>query len=362
MKSYPSTFGDIHLSTDTDTLYGLLEQIDRSSTVILADTNTTLFCYPLIAEGLGPVQLITMPAGEEHKSLETCEEVWSQLIEYHADRNSLIINLGGGVVSDLGGFAASCYQRGIRFVHIPTTVTAMTDAAIGGKLGVDFNGNKNYIGLFNAPEFIWNNPVFLETLPQQEIRAGLAEIVKHAIIGSPSLWQALTTISSPETIDWLHILDLSIKVKLNIIEEDPYESGLRKTLNFGHTIGHALESFYLEQGNPLSHGHAVAFGMLAESKMAVDLNLLSMSDFETIIERIHILIQPPQRTIPAAEALAGWLHRDKKNSDGLRSFSLPTGIGSCRWDVQDGNPTGAIQWLQEHVSSPSFRLITDTKN
>jgi 3-dehydroquinate synthase len=362
MKSYSSSFGDVHLSNNIKTLYPLLEQIDRSSTVVIADTNTTLFCYPLIAEGIGPVQLITIPAGEEFKTLETCEDAWSQLIEYHADRDSLIINIGGGVVTDLGGFAASCYQRGIRFVHIPTTVTAMTDAAIGGKLGVDFKDNKNYIGLFNAPEFTWNNPVFLETLPEQEIRAGLAEIVKHAIIGSTSLWQALTPISSLDAIDWMQMLDLSLAVKITIIQEDPFESGLRKTLNFGHTIGHALESYFLEQGNPLSHGHAVAFGMLAESKMAVDLNLLSMPDFENIIDRIHILIQPPQRTIPPAEALASWLQRDKKNSAGLRSFSLPTGIGSCRWDVRDGNAAAAIQWLQEHVSTATFRLLTDSNH
>ena len=359
MKHFPSTFGDIYLSNTIDSLYPLLERVKYTTCFILCDSNTASLCLPLLQPGLQHTHTIIIPAGEENKTLQQCESIWQHLIEHGADRDSLVINVGGGMMTDLGGFAASCFQRGIRFFHIPTTVTAMTDAAIGGKVGVDFKDYKNYLGLYSSPEAIWINPIFIKTLPEAEIRSGLAEIIKHAVIGSPALWNELLRIATLDDIDWMHILELSMQVKLEATREDPFDRGKRKSLNFGHTIGHALESYFLQQGNPISHGHAVAYGMMAESNMAVELGMLSMTDFEKIIDCTHVLVRPPYISMPTAPELDYWMQRDKKNIAGMQSFSLPAGIGACRWDVRDADATAAISWLREHVSTSTFRLLND---
>lgn len=359
MKHYPSSFGDIMLSTDADTISQLLDAIRYSKGFIICDTNTAIHCLPPLPPPASKFQIITVPAGEASKTIGQCEHIWSQLIAHHADRDTIIINLGGGVICDLGGFAASCFQRGIRFIQIPTSLIAMTDAAIGGKLGVDFHDYKNYIGLFNAAEKLWINPHFLRTLPDEEVRSGLAEVIKHAIIGSIPLWEKLQAITSIEGIDWESILELSIPVKLGAIAQDPFDHGARKALNFGHTIGHALESYFLTAGKPLSHGMAVALGMMAESKMALDAGLLRVTEFEQVITLIERLVKPTIDYIPSAEQLTGWMQHDKKVRSSVSLFSLPDGIGNCRWDVPGLDPTAAMDWLQEHVSTQSLRLMKD---
>ena len=191
MKSIATSFGPVYLEEDFADLARRLHVLSHSSLFILADVNTRIHCVPLLSEIFSQHEICVVPDGESHKNLRTCEAIWNFLLEHDADRKTILLNVGGGMITDMGGFAASCYQRGIRFVQVPTSVLAMTDASIGGKLGVDFQGYKNYIGVFKAPEFTWINSRFIQTLPRKEKIAGLAEMVKHAIIGSKSLWEKI---------------------------------------------------------------------------------------------------------------------------------------------------------------------------
>jgi 3-dehydroquinate synthase len=334
MKVFTSRQGDIYLGNVRDGLQKTIQSLEPSLLIILADDNTVRHCVPLIAHLAETGQPIVILSGDRHKSLDSCNIIWSSLIQSGADRGSLILNVGGGMICDLGGFAASCYQRGIRFAHIPTSLLAMADAAMGGKTGVNFGGYKNYIGRFEAPAFIWTDPTFLKTLPRQEILDGLAEIVKHAVIGSRELWETISAFERLETIDWHQLLELNIPVKLRISDADPFEKGIRKTLNFGHTIGHALESHLLHSAQPLSHGQAVTLGMLAETKLAHLAGLLGNEEFKAIIDLILRLLAPREVTLPTIDALRPWLMGDKKKTGGSVGYSLPDRIGSCGWDIK----------------------------
>ena len=292
--------------------------------------------------------LITIPAGELHKNLDSCRLIWSALVNLEADRNTLVLNLGGGMVGDIGGFAAACYQRGISFAHIPTTVLSMTDASIGGKLGIDFEELKNYIGLIRQPSFVWIDPVFIKTLPRIEKISGLAEIVKHAIISNPVLFAMLEKITSVDQMEWSDIFEESIHVKLRIVEADPEEKGVRKTLNFGHTIGHALESYLLNSPHPLTHGQAITIGMLVEAKMSNAIGLLPDKDYDATYDLIIRLLEPIRGTLPTFDDLKTLIGKDKKKSQGSIGYSLPGSIGSCKWDVK----------VEEQVSRECFQWIT----
>lgn len=334
MKIMASPLGDIYLGNVKDGLQKTIQSLEPSMVFILADDNTVRHCVPLVEPLTDAGICIVIASGDQHKTLGSCETIWSSLLKSGADRESLILNVGGGMICDLGGFAASCYQRGIRFAHIPTSLLAMADAAMGGKTGVNFSGYKNYIGHFEAPAIIWTDPAFLLTLPEQEILDGLAEIVKHAIIGSADLWETIQAFESPESIDWNQLLELNIPVKLHITEIDPFEKGIRKTLNFGHTLGHALESHFLHSAQPLSHGQAVTLGMLAETKLAYLTGLLGNEDFKSIIDLIQRLLSPCEVTLPTIDALQPWLRGDKKKSGDSVGYSLPDSIGTCRWDIK----------------------------
>ena len=335
MKVFTSRQGDIYLGNVGDGLQKAIRSLEPSLVFILADDDTAQHCVPLV-ESLADTAIppIVIASGDQHKTIDSCETIWASLVESGADRESLILNVGGGMICDLGGFTASCYQRGIRFAHIPTSLLAMADAAMGGKTGVNFGGYKNYIGRFENPAFIWTDPTFLRTLPRQETLDGLAEIVKHAIIGSHGLWETISTFDSPESMEWYQLLELNIPVKLLISEADPFEKGIRKTLNFGHTIGHALESHFLHSTEPLSHGQAVTLGMLAETKLAHLTGLLGKEDFKSIIDLILRLLSPCEVTLPTIDALRPWLQGDKKKSGGSVGYSLPDSIGTCRWDIK----------------------------
>jgi 3-dehydroquinate synthase len=359
MKSFATSFGPVYLDEDFPDLARRLHVMSYSSLFILADFHTRLHCVPLVS-GLFPHQhTCIIPDGEPNKNLDTCALIWNFLLEHGADRKSVLLNVGGGMLTDIGGFAASCYQRGIRFVQVPTSVMAMTDAAIGGKLGVNFRDHKNYIGVFKAPEFTWIKPKFIQTLPHKEKIAGLAEMIKHAIIGSKSLWEKLNAIQSVDKVDWTALLEESIAVKVMIVQDDPLEKGIRKTLNFGHTIGHALESFFMHSENPLSHGQAVTLGMLAESKMAFEGGLLPIEEFEKILSLMTRLLEPANRILPSHAELMKWMEKDKKSTLAQLHFSLPTEIGSCRWDVTGIGAESAMDWLGKQVSGKSFRLMSD---
>ncbi len=351
MKQFPSPLGDIYLGHTHVGLNELISGLQPSKVFAVVDDHTAKWCLPQIGFAPDITGTITIPSGEHHKTLDSCELIWSSLAAAGADRSTIILNIGGGMVCDLGGFAACCYQRGIRFAHIPTSLLAMADASIGGKTGVDFKGFKNYIGRFEAPAFIWIDPSFLKTLPSQEIKDGLAEVIKHAIIGSPQLWEILAGADDFEAIDWNELLQANIPVKKQIVEQDPLERGIRKTLNFGHTIGHALESYFLLTATPHSHGQAITLGMMAESRIARLQGLLQEEDFQRIIGLIMRWLRPDGVPLPPLKDLQTWLHGDKKKSAGRVGYSLPSQIGLCVWNIQVEDQTlmESLAWLQTQV-------------
>jgi len=295
-----------------------------SKVAILVDENTKRDCLsklPKIENAL----IIEIKSGEEYKSISTCNFIWEQLTINNFDRNSLLINLGGGVIGDMGGFCAATYKRGLEFIHIPTTLLAMVDASVGGKLGIDFKGFKNQIGLFNNPKAVLISPEFLGTLAENELKLGCAEVVKHALISDNSLWVKLK--NTPFTdLDWEDIIDTSVQIKNKIVLADPFEKGERKKLNFGHTFGHAIESYYLEKGTPISHGEAVFMGMILETEIS-DLSETDKNEIKNYILSNFALPYTPKKS-----NLNKFLINDKKNQDGKINFTLLSGIGDCSFD------------------------------
>ena len=295
-----------------------------SKIAILVDENTKRDCLPKIPQ-LDNSIIIEIKSGEKHKNINTCNFIWKKLTAHNFDRNSLLINLGGGVIGDMGGFAASTYKRGISFIHIPTTLLAMVDASVGGKLGIDFQDFKNQIGLFNNPESILINPDFLETLPENQLKSGFAEVVKHALILDKNLWKEIISVPFNK-LNWRKIIENSINIKNKIVLSDPYEKGERKKLNFGHTFGHAVESYYLEKGNPILHGEAVLMGILLE----VEISAISQEQNNEI--KNYILSNFTLPFTPKKSDLLPFLMNDKKNKVGKINFNLLTSIGSCSVD------------------------------
>ena len=295
-----------------------------SQVAILVDENTKRDCLSKLPQ-IENALIIEIKSGEQYKNISTCSFIWEQLTINNFDRNSLLINLGGGVIGDMGGFCAATYKRGLEFIHIPTTLLAMVDASVGGKLGIDFKGFKNQIGLFNNPKAVLISSEFLETLAESELKSGFAEVVKHALISDNSLWLKLK--NTPFTdLDWEDIIDTSIQIKNKIVLADPFEKGERKKLNFGHTFGHAIESYYLEKGTPISHGEAVFMGMILETKISD----LSESDKNEI--KNYVLSNFALPYTPKKSSLHKFLINDKKNQNGKINFTLLSGIGNCSID------------------------------
>ena len=297
-----------------------------SQILLLGDDNTLRDCLPVLLAKTpdlkARIHTIAIPAGETHKNMATCARLWQAMLDAQLDRKALVINLGGGVIGDMGGFCAATWKRGVDFVQIPTTLLAMTDAAIGGKLGIDFQGVKNTIGVFKNPAAVFADPDFLKTLPERELRSGFAEVIKHALIGDPELWRMLQSkaVTSSHRLtphDWYDILRDSIAVKVRIVQEDPLEKGARALLNFGHTIGHALESYFLRTDEPLTHGEAIAVGMICESRVS------STQKLEEVIKVIKGHFS--QRAIPERAFPEIWelMQQDKKNASGKVRIAVP---------------------------------------
>lgn len=300
---------------------------------ILVDNNTYQHCYLSIKHIFPPHHLICIEAGEEHKNLKTCEYIWSQLTEFQFDRKSLLINLGGGVIGDMGGFCAATYKRGIDFIQIPTTLLSQVDASVGGKLGIDFQGYKNHIGVFALPQEVLIDVNFLQTLSVRELKSGFAEVIKHCLIADKNEWKKISQLDfqhfSYQSFDWSAIVQHSIAIKDAITTQDPTEKGLRKTLNFGHTIGHAIESFFLTTPNPLLHGEAITLGIIAESYLSWKRNLLAEQDYLTIRKFIYALYQKPDFEVDILTTIANLALQDKKNEQGKVFSCLLHGIGNC---------------------------------
>ncbi len=316
----------IFLGPIADTFLSWLDKQTYTQVFVLADQHTHHHCLPYLLEKTSLFQkpnLTVIEPGEGNKNLATCEKIWQAMLSANLDRKALAINLGGGVIGDMGGFCAATWKRGVDFVQIPTTLLSMTDAAIGGKMGIDFQGIKNMIGVFQQPTGVFADPVFLQTLPERELRSGYAEVIKHALIGDPELVRQLREeLSSGQplnSLDWLGILQKSIAVKVQVVQEDPLEKGLRMLLNFGHSIGHALETWFLETEDPLTHGEAVYIGMVCEAKIA--------SGERNLLSEVLSLGQPifPHRNIPSTAFPAIWelMQQDKKNSSGTVRMAVP---------------------------------------
>ncbi|WP_298307469.1 3-dehydroquinate synthase [Flavobacterium sp.] len=301
-----------------------------SSIFILVDEHTNEYCLPKFLPNLAteiPIEIIEIEAGEEIKNITTCVEIWSILSELGADRKSLIINLGGGVITDIGGFIASTFKRGIDFINVPTTLLGMVDASIGGKNGVDLGNLKNQIGVINVPKMLLISTDFLETLSQREMRSGLAEMLKHGLIYDKNYWEQFLDLTKVDFADFDALIYRSIEIKNEIVKQDPTENGIRKALNFGHTLGHAIESHFLESETPLLHGEAIAIGMILESYISKEKELLSNEEFHQIKYIISNIYEPHNFSDEDIISIQNLLIHDKKNEYGKVQFALINGIG-----------------------------------
>lgn len=315
-----------------ESLTSFLATSSYSKILVILDTNTKKWVYPLVASLIPKHKFVVVPAGENHKNLDTCQIIWQAMTDYELDRHSLVINLGGGVIGDMGGFCAATYKRGVDFIQVPTTLLAQVDASVGGKLGIDFQGLKNHLGSFQLPTRVFIDPVFLQTLPERELRSGFAEIIKHCLIQDGAAWQTLRRLDFPD-IDWPYWIQHSVQIKEHVVTQDPTEKGLRKILNFGHTLGHAVETHFLTQGKkPLLHGEAIAVGMIAESFMAFERKLIdekSLMEIEEFLFSVYGKVTFSVEDIPVILQLTT---QDKKNRGKEIRFSLITGLGSCGYD------------------------------
>ncbi|AZB11445.1 3-dehydroquinate synthase [Chryseobacterium sp. G0162] len=325
------------LNDNFSQLNDFLHEKTFSKIFILVDENTHEYCLPVLLGNMETdlgFEILEIEAGEEMKNIQTANQLWEILTEMQADRKALVINLGGGVITDMGGFVASTYKRGIQFINIPTTLLSMCDASIGGKTGIDLMHYKNMVGTFAFPEQIFIYPKFLETLPFKELRSGFAEMLKHGLIADKAHWNQLIQINKLDVEAVSPYIQNSMDIKQDVVEKDFHESNIRKTLNFGHTIGHAVESLCLQQGNPILHGEAVAMGMISEAHLAFLENLISEEDSTMIIENIQRYYPYLDISDFKDEDITALLLNDKKNVDSKINFSLLTGIGSCNYDHQ----------------------------
>ena len=314
----------------SEALAQAIEEIAPDNLFILCDTHTRTLSLPTIAAAIPPsAHLIDIEAGDTHKTLDSLAHVWDELSRHRASRKSLLVNLGGGMVTDLGGFAAACFKRGIRFINLPTTLLGAVDAAVGGKTGINFNGLKNEIGAFRPADTVIISTRFFHSLPHEELLSGYAEMLKHALIDSPDSYRALLGFD-PSSPDWERLLDLlqqSVQVKQRIVTQDPLETGIRKALNLGHTVGHAFESLSHRRGTPVPHGYAVAWGLVCELLLSHH-HLAFPSD---TITQLADYIYRHYGAFPISckdyETLYELMTHDKKNEAGYINFTLLQAIG-----------------------------------
>ncbi len=312
----------------------LISDLRPSKIAVLTDENTYELCLPFVMNcvgGLEAAEIIQLEAGEATKDLEMAANLYSLLSDYEFGRRDLLINLGGGMISDLGGFVAATYKRGIAFINIPTSLLGMIDASIGGKNGVNLGELKNQVGTITFPGKTFVDPVFLTTLPEYEMLNGFAEAIKHGLIASESLFTSLSALNLNDVSSDL-LMEIA-SVKLQIVEKDPNETGLRKVLNFGHTFGHALEGALMKD-HAISHGHAVAIGMLIESKLSFDRGLITQDDWNRIAALLLKHYTIPVMTEEERENFSQLLRNDKKNRDAKVLTCLLTSIGSCIYDQE----------------------------
>ncbi|MCC4229712.1 3-dehydroquinate synthase [Zunongwangia profunda] len=319
-----------------------LVQHTPSKIFILVDTNTHEHCLPGFLPKISTattIEIIEIEAGEPFKNLDTCMGVWQTMSDLEGDRKSLMINLGGGVVTDLGGFVASTFKRGINYINVPTTLLAMVDASVGGKTGVDLGNLKNQIGVISNAEMVIVDSDYLATLPSEEMRSGLAEILKHGLIADEAYWEKVGNLGELTLNDLDDIIRVSVGIKAKVVAEDPYENGLRKTLNYGHTLGHAIESYCLThtQKKTLLHGEAVALGIILATYISKELKDFPSEKLDSITKRIVELYGKVEFSKNDIDAIIDLMKYDKKNEAGKINFVLLKDIGETEIDCQVPN-------------------------
>lgn len=324
----------VHFNSNCYTkLHKHLQDSNYSKIFILVDSQTHKHCLPNFLAVLAtetPIEVIEIASGEIHKNIETCTGVWNVLSELNADRKSLLINVGGGVVTDLGGFVASTFKRGISYINVPTSLLSMVDASVGGKTGVDLGTLKNQIGVINIPEMVLIDTSFLNTLPANQMRSGLAEMLKHGLIYDQAYWKKMINLSNFTIEDLDILIHESVQIKNSVVTEDPTEKGLRKILNFGHTLGHAIESYLLthETKEALLHGEAIAIGMILAcyiSNKQEQFPAEKLSEIKKVILDMYGKVQLDHSDY---EAIIELMKYDKKNSHGNINFVLLNDIGT----------------------------------
>ncbi len=318
-------------------LNSYLEKVTPSKICILVDSNTHEHCLSLFMSAIEKeydIEVIEIEPGEIHKNIETCSGIWNALSELGFDRKSLMINLGGGVVTDLGGFVACTYKRGINYINVPTTLLAMVDASVGGKTGVDLGNLKNMVGVISESEMVLVDTEYLTTLPVNQMCSGFAEMLKHGLIQDKTYWEKISNLSELNFEDLDQMIYDSVVIKNEIVFEDPTEQNIRKYLNFGHTLGHAIESFYLThpEKTTLLHGEAIAIGMIMEAFISSELLTLSKEDLHHISEVILATFPKIEIDPKEYQDIIQLLIYDKKNEKGNIYFVLLETIGSAQYN------------------------------
>ncbi|MGB1003165.1 MAG: 3-dehydroquinate synthase [Salibacteraceae bacterium] len=310
----------------------------NSKRYIIADHNTLQNCLPIIDKQLGELrveqQVFNIEPGEDSKSMDLAYQLWENFTDLKISRGDVILNIGGGVVSDLGGFVAATYKRGVDVVNVPTTLLAMADASIGGKVGVNFNQLKNHLGYFSNPKAVFVNTAFLNTLPDREFISGYAEMIKHALIANSNTWNLMVEKGAP-SVDFVHdILPGSIAIKNKFVQEDPLDKGSRKILNFGHTLGHAIETLFMDSDTEVLHGEAVAAGMICASYISFKQAGLEKAELIKISNLLNEVFDLEFVSWLMAENLELPLKHDKKNAGQNLRFVLITTPGNAVYDQE----------------------------
>ena len=317
----------------TESLSAFLNANSYTNIQVLVDEKTFRYCYPTIKSILPKHNLVKIQSGEQQKHLGTCQTIWENMTNHELDRHALMINLGGGVIGDMGGFCAATYKRGIDFIQIPTTLLSQVDASVGGKLGIDFQGLKNHIGVFQIPKTVLIDAKFLDTLSFAEKRSGFAEVIKHCLIMDVDKWNIIRRKDFEEQ-DFNDLIAHSVAIKQRIVQADPTEKGLRKILNFGHTLGHAIETYFL--GKPklhLLHGEAIAAGMICEAFISFKRGMIDQKTLENIEEFIFSIYGKATIKDSDFEEIIALTAQDKKNKGKEIRFSLLEEAGKCTYDI-----------------------------
>lgn len=328
----------------------LLKNIPRI--IVLVDENVKEHCLPVFRRVLPEVEIsgvICIRSGEDKKNLDQARFIWDELTRLNVDKDALMINLGGGVVSDIGGFAAATFKRGIPFINYPTTLLGMVDAAIGGKTGVDFLGFKNQVGLFIDPKSVVIDPVFLKTLDDKQFQSGFAEVLKYGLIIDRELWRMLLGKKIHDIDNWNDIIIKAARDKIDIVKSDFLEKGIRKNLNFGHTIGHSFESYFLKSENPITHGQAIVAGMICEAWLSQKVYDFEDGKLNEIVNNFNINFDRLGITEELIPTFLDLMRQDKKVREGKLKFSLLRKIGKAIHHI-DLSPELVIESLKFYIS------------